>query len=214
MGFFKWLVKRLSQEKDTAEKELRQEIKVNVPNIITLLRLVFAFVFVYMLFSNYNNIALTIIFAIAALTDFFDGFFARRLNQKSKFGALFDQIVDRIFTGIIVISLIIYLIVYRKAVDNIFLFSAANPFLLLFLTISREIIGFPGVIIGLVRKKPVYHVKYIGKLTTFFQSIALGAIILNMFPILTIILSMLTCLLGILAGFDYLKHSIIASDKK
>jgi phosphatidylglycerophosphate synthase len=159
-----------------------------------------------MLFQNYSKIALIIVFSIAAITDWFDGFFARKLKQTSKLGARMDQIVDRIFTIMIVFALIFYLVSRSGTFDNMFLLSSDNIFLLLFLTTSREIIGAPGVFIALVRRKSTYNVKYVGKVTTFIQSVTLGTIILG-WPI-AIYFAIATCLVGIVSGFDYLKYSL------
>jgi CDP-diacylglycerol---glycerol-3-phosphate 3-phosphatidyltransferase len=207
----KTLIEEVEKEIINAEEEISKEILLNVPNTITLLRLVFVFVFVYMLFSNYPRFHILVVFAIAAVTDWFDGFFARKLKQTTKFGAKLDQVIDRIFTGIIVIAIIIYL--YARAdtpMNNIFLSDDYNVYALIFLSVSREIIGAPGVLIAFLRKKGTYHVKYIGKVTTFIQSITFGAIILGPileFP-LAVYLSLATCFIGIFSGFDYLKYSV------
>ncbi len=175
-------IKKVKKQIKTAETEIKEEIILNVPNSITLLRLVLMFIFVYMLFMNFPRRSLLIVFAIAAVSDWFDGFFARKLNQKTKIGARMDQVIDRVFTGGIVLSLIIYIIISSKApAQELFRFNLAptNIFLLLILTVSREILGLPGLVINLIRNKDPYKVRYIGKVTTFIQSIALGAIILQ-----------------------------------
>ena len=178
-------------------KKVKQEIFFNIPNSITLLRLILIFVFIYMLFNNFSKLSLIIIFAIAASSDWFDGFFARKLKQTTKIGARMDQVVDRIFTIMIVGSLVFFSFIH---------YATQNIFLLLVLTISREIIGFPGFLIILIRGKSTYRVKYIGKATTFVQSITLGAIILGVSW--AIYLSIITCIIGIFSGFDYLKYSL------
>ncbi len=189
------------------EKEIEEEILFNVPNSITLLRLLLTFVFIYMLFENFNIIALVTVYGVAALTDWFDGYFARLLNQKTKFGARMDQIVDRIFTVMIILSIIVYTLINKhNPAESIFDISPNNIFLLLFLTSSREILGAPGVIVLLIRKKNPYNVRYIGKVTTFIQSVTLGSIIIGLN--LSIYLAMATCILGIISGFDYLKYSL------
>lgn len=190
----------------TCETEIKKEIILNVPNTLTLLRLVLIFVFVYMLFMDYSRISILIIFSIAALTDWFDGYFARKLNQKTQIGARMDQVIDRVFTGGIVLALIIFVIINNQMTESIFSLSTTNIFLLLFLSTSREIIGLPGFIITLIRNKDPYQVRYIGKLTTFVQSITLGAIILGVSW--AIYLAIPTCIIGIIAGFDYLKYSL------
>ncbi|VVB77551.1 CDP-diacylglycerol--glycerol-3-phosphate 3-phosphatidyltransferase [uncultured archaeon] len=200
-------MKKVGSEIKKAEKEIKDEIILNVPNSITLLRLLLVFVFVYMLFMNYSRIALFIVFAIAAVSDWFDGFFARKLNQKTQLGARLDQVIDRVFTGSIFLALLIFIILNSNVTtQDIFKLSPTNIFLLLFLSVSREIIGLPGFIIAIIRNKDPYQVRYIGKVTTFIQSIAFAAIILQVNW--AIYLAILTCISGVVAGFDYLKYSL------
>ena len=180
--------------------EIQKEIFLNVPNSLSLLRLILTFVFIYLLFMNYSKLILIIVFAVAALTDWFDGFFARKLNQKTNIGARLDQVIDRVFTTAIVLAIIIYALIYQRH-DNL-----NDILLLLFLITSREIVSIPGILIGVIRGKDLYKVKYIGKLTTFVQGFALGAIILNVDW--AIYLAIPTCIIGIIAGFDYLRYSL------
>ncbi|MFA5992438.1 MAG: CDP-alcohol phosphatidyltransferase family protein [Candidatus Pacearchaeota archaeon] len=184
-----------------AEKELQKEVLLNVPNSLTFLRLILGFVLIYMILFTEAYLLIIFIFAIAAITDFFDGFFARRLNQKTKIGAKLDQVIDRIF----MIPLVILLIIKFYQNDH-------NLAYLAILCLSREIIGFPGVLIRLVRKSSPYKVKLVGKITTFIQSFAIGGILLVIVvPQLIIalwILVIITFLVGIVAGFDYLRDSI------
>jgi phosphatidylglycerophosphate synthase len=199
--------KKVESEIKTAETEIKKEIILNVPNSITLLRLVLLFVFVYMLFTNYSRISLVFVFVVAALTDWFDGFFARKLNQKTQIGARMDQVVDRVFTGVIVLALILYVIVSNNGViGNVFSLSPTNIYLLLFLSSSREIIGLPGFVIAIIRNKDPYQVRYIGKVTTFIQAFALGAIVLG--ASWAVYLVVPTCIIGIVAGFDYLRYAL------
>ena len=181
-------------------KEIREEIKkevlFNVPNSITLLRLVLVFIFVYMIFSGYSKLSIIIVFTIAALTDWFDGFFARRLKQTTQIGARMDQVIDRVFTIVVFISLLLY-----------FYFNGKNSMIiLLFLSITREMIGAPGFIIALIRNKDTYHVKYIGKLATFVQGFAIGAIILEVSWAVYLVIP--AGIIGIISGFDYLKNCL------
>ena len=187
----------MNTEMKKGKEEIKKDIIFNVPNSITLLRLILIFVFVYMLFTNKTKIYLFGIFAIAAITDWFDGYFARKLNQTTKFGARMDQVVDRIFTISIVASLIIFVLTN----DNFN--SKTIP--LLFLISSREIIGTPGFFVNLIRKKDFYNVRYIGKLTTFLQGFALSAVILGINGSIFIVIP--TFIVGIVSGFDYLKYS-------
>lgn len=200
-------IKKVEDKIKHAEKEIKDEIILNVPNSITLLRLVLVFVFIYMLFMNYSRISLLIVFAIAAISDWFDGYFARKLNQKTQLGARLDQVIDRVFTGCIFIAMIIFLILNSKnPAEDIFRLSPTNIFLLLFLSVSREMIGLPGFIIAIIRNKDPYQVRYIGKVTTFIQGFAFAAIILQVNWAIYLVIP--TCVVGVIAGFDYLRYSL------
>jgi CDP-diacylglycerol--glycerol-3-phosphate 3-phosphatidyltransferase len=79
---------------------------INIANALTLFRLFALPVFAYMALSD-NGIlqfAAAILFGLAALTDWLDGYLARKLSQISEFGAILDPLVDRIF---IITSLVV-----------------------------------------------------------------------------------------------------------
>ncbi len=69
-----------------------------LPNILTLFRLILVPIIIYfIIFDSLINICFAFIFyAVSALTDYFDGKLARRLNQKSDFGEQFDPLADKI----------------------------------------------------------------------------------------------------------------------
>ncbi len=194
--------KRFEKEKvkkkfKKVQKEVKEEFRFNVPNLITLSRLVLAFVFVYMLFTGANKWALVIVFAIAAASDWFDGYFARKLKQTSAIGARMDQVIDRVFTALIVIPLLVKFLLDKDI----------NWIIQLLLISSREIIGIWGLVIRTIINKDAYKVKYIGKVTTFVQGVALGLIIIQWQY--SIYSAFITCIVGSLAGLDYLKDSLM-----
>ncbi|MGB1884560.1 MAG: CDP-alcohol phosphatidyltransferase family protein, partial [Gammaproteobacteria bacterium] len=69
-----------------------------IPNILTVLRIVLIPVFVVCFYLPVANAALiaALVFTAAALTDWLDGFLARRLNQSSKLGAFLDPVADKL----------------------------------------------------------------------------------------------------------------------
>jgi CDP-diacylglycerol--glycerol-3-phosphate 3-phosphatidyltransferase len=73
---------------------------MNLPNKITLGRIALTFVFMIALFSKgllYKSAAL-VIFIIAALTDYLDGYIARKYGITSDFGKIMDPVADKILT--------------------------------------------------------------------------------------------------------------------
>ena len=69
----------------------------NVPNVLTILRVLAAPLLAYFLLRGYFNYALYT-FALAALTDALDGFIARHFSQYTEFGAALDPLADKLIT--------------------------------------------------------------------------------------------------------------------
>jgi cardiolipin synthase (CMP-forming) len=79
---------------------------LNIPNLLTLARIFLIPVFVgiyYLPFhfvdASQQNAIATAIFIVAAVTDWFDGWLARKLNQMSAFGAFLDPVADKLMVG-------------------------------------------------------------------------------------------------------------------
>jgi CDP-diacylglycerol--glycerol-3-phosphate 3-phosphatidyltransferase len=86
-------------------------IILNIPNLITLSRIVLIplLIGIYYLPNDWlgdgnKDITATIIFIVAGITDWLDGYLARRLNQMSAFGAFLDPVADKL---IVVAALIV-----------------------------------------------------------------------------------------------------------
>jgi len=80
----------------------------NLPNSLTLLRIFLVpFLVVVLLTKFYGREYVGLaIFLIAAITDFFDGYFARRYNRMTRLGALLDPIADKLLMSAAFISLV------------------------------------------------------------------------------------------------------------
>lgn len=75
---------------------------MNIPNLVTLLRifLIPVLVIVFYLPFAANHVVAAIIFALAAMTDWLDGYLARSLAQTSKLGAFLDPVADKLMVAI------------------------------------------------------------------------------------------------------------------
>ncbi len=73
----------------------------NAPNVLTVLRIVAIPVFIVAFYLPYAwaPAATVILFVLAALTDWLDGYLARRLNQSSPFGAFLDPVADKLMVA-------------------------------------------------------------------------------------------------------------------
>lgn len=76
-------------------------MKLYIPNILTGFRLVASPIFYVLYFSeiDYVRILSEVLFLVAALTDYFDGWYARKHKVNSKFGAFFDPLADKLLIG-------------------------------------------------------------------------------------------------------------------
>ncbi len=83
----------------------------NLPNILTLMRiaLIPVFIVVYYLPWEWHHFASAAIFGLAALTDWVDGYLARKFNQVTPFGAFLDPVADKL---IVVAALVLLLEVH------------------------------------------------------------------------------------------------------
>jgi cardiolipin synthase len=86
---------------------------LNLPNLLTWLRIVLIPLFVGIFYFEKSwvsqpnqNLVATIIFTTAAVTDWLDGWLARRLNQTSAFGAFLDPVADKLMVAAALIILV------------------------------------------------------------------------------------------------------------
>src|SRR4051812_6969835 len=86
-------------------EDVRNEIW-NLPNSLTLFRIFLVPFMVVVLLTKYSNYLGLGIFFVAAITDYFDGYFARKYNKMTRLGALLDPIADKLLMSAAFISLV------------------------------------------------------------------------------------------------------------
>ena len=86
---------------------------LNIPNLLTWLRIILIPLFVGIFYFEKSwvslpnqNLVATVIFTLAAITDWFDGWLARKLNQTSAFGAFLDPVADKLMVAAALIVLL------------------------------------------------------------------------------------------------------------
>ncbi|MFP5460561.1 MAG: CDP-diacylglycerol--glycerol-3-phosphate 3-phosphatidyltransferase [Gammaproteobacteria bacterium] len=83
---------------------------MNLPNLLTWLRVLaiplFVALFYLPLAAGTVNLAATVLFVAAAVTDWVDGYLARRLGQTSAFGAFLDPVADKLLVSAALIMLV------------------------------------------------------------------------------------------------------------
>ncbi len=142
----------------------------NIPNILTLLRIVLIPVFILAFYLPYSWAPplATILFILAALTDWLDGYLARRLDQMSAFGAFLDPVADKLM----VVSALVLLAAdpqVRTSVINVRLFTVV-----VIIIIGREItVSALREWMAELGRRARVAVSVIGKLKTISQMMAI-----------------------------------------
>lgn len=148
---------------------------------------------------DWGRPASCVVFVLAAVTDWFDGYLARRLNQSSKFGAFLDPVADKL-----IVAVALVLIVLDQPTILIAVASA--------IIIGREIvISALREWLAELGQRAAVAVSYIGKVKTAFQMTALSMMlwkhdILGL-PVNTLglILLFVSAALTLVSMFAYLK---------
>ncbi|WP_349431041.1 CDP-diacylglycerol--glycerol-3-phosphate 3-phosphatidyltransferase [Methylomarinum sp. Ch1-1] len=83
-------------------------VEFNLPTCLTLLRiaLIPLLAVVFYLPWEYSNIACTAIFIIAGVTDWLDGYLARKMSLETAFGAFLDPVADKLMVAFVLVLLV------------------------------------------------------------------------------------------------------------
>jgi len=172
---------------------------LNLPNILALIRLCVAPVMFWIILTpeifTDNGYDITwsyyfsaLLFVIASLTDFFDGYIARELDQKTKLGAIIDPLADKMLVMAAFLGLMvgdnasvwaIYIIIVRE----------------LFITGLRTVAVQEGIDVS---------ASWSGKVKTVAQMFAIGFLLMH-WPFGNALLWLATAL-TIYSGLEYLFH--------
>lgn len=83
-------------------------VEFNLPTYLTLLRiaLIPLLAIVFYLPWEYSNVACTTIFIIAGVTDWLDGYLARKMSLETAFGAFLDPVADKLMVAFVLVLLV------------------------------------------------------------------------------------------------------------
>jgi len=81
---------------------------MNIPNMLTMLRLVLipVCVGIYYIPADWAYMTTAVLFTIAAITDWFDGYLARKWGQTTPFGAFLDPVADKLIVAAALVVLV------------------------------------------------------------------------------------------------------------
>jgi len=183
---------------------------MNVPNFITLIRILLVPVMLVFILEGKNLLAL-LTFAVAAISDGLDGFIARVFNQKTRLGAFLDPIADKLLLSTSFIVLAVY--------------GLAPKWLAIMVT-SRDLLIMTGIgILAWDTDFPKIKPTLDGKATTFFQIVTIGFLLAHdylepfqwLYTPLIFCTAALTAISGvryIIIGFRILDTNNMDSNKK
>ncbi|ANV97956.1 CDP-diacylglycerol--glycerol-3-phosphate 3-phosphatidyltransferase [Helicobacter enhydrae] len=168
----------------------------NIPNALTIFRICLAFlvmaIILYMdLSSGITRFMACSVFFVASVTDFFDGFIARRYGLQSRFGEVFDPLADKM----LVLGAFIALLVV----------NLANPWAV-FLIFSREFL-ITGLRTVMANTKISLAANMMGKVKSVSQYWAIGCLIANILPgMWNDFFLWLSVVLTIVSGYSYVRQ--------
>ncbi|MEX1201411.1 MAG: CDP-diacylglycerol--glycerol-3-phosphate 3-phosphatidyltransferase [Methylophaga sp.] len=177
---------------------------LNIPNLLSLLRVLLIPVLVALYFVPHVSAPVwaTVVFVLAAITDWLDGYLARKWQQTSPFGAFIDPVADKL---IVVVALL--LILYKSPVWFILLPVIVIVFREITISALREWMAEIGA-------RNVVKVSSMGKWKTTFQMVAIGCLIfykpLFGLPIFEIgvVLLYIAAILTLVSMISYLKAAL------
>ncbi len=178
---------------------------LNVPNVLTTVRLVLAIV-VFVLIALTLYLPAFVVFLLAASTDWVDGYWARRFGQVSKVGRILDPFVDKI----IICGAFIFLAAERPE-------SGIEPWVAV-VVVGRELL-VTALRSAVEASGGDFSASWPGKWKMFFQCVAAAASLLALtyrgdhvppqFIRLTLVISVwLTVLTTVYSGLDYVVAAI------
>lgn len=154
--------------------------------------------------SMLRHLLLTLLFALAAVTDWLDGYLARKMNIVSAFGRFLDPVADKLMVAVALIVLV-------QWHPNIIMSIAA------IVIISREIaVSALREWMAELGARTSVAVSYVGKLKTTFQMIAIIVLLLNIESLETlgyilmmaaVVLTLWSMMIYMKAAWPYLKQN-------
>lgn len=157
-------------------------------NIITLSRLVLCIPIFYLLWTEGPTSTVTALFAVAAASDMFDGYAARKRNEVSSLGKLLDPVADKILV-----------------VGTLIAFAARRiiPLAWLIMLAAKELAMLLGGLILLRNKQRIIAARLSGKVATVVLLAGIIGVLVGLDEVGSALIGVGT-LLSLIAGLDYL----------
>lgn len=166
----------ISSEKDKFSGNPFNRDALNLPNLITVSRLVLAVVLFVLIYMDGYWITSAVVFVIAAGTDFLDGWIARKYKQVTAVGRILDPFADKI----IIIGAFIFLLNKETIHEGKTIESGVNAWMVIVI-LGREM--FVTSLRGFLEQQGKdFSASWSGKLKMIMQCIAVPASLLSLSP--------------------------------
>lgn len=144
---------------------------LNLPNLLAFIRVLLAPLMFYFLVErdgfgvhySWLDYIVALIFVLASITDFFDGYIARAWDQKTTLGAILDPLADKMLI--------------LAAFLGLMMIERANPWAV-YIILTREFF-ITGLRVMIAGEGLSVSASFIGKLKTVFQMIAIGFLMMD-----------------------------------
>jgi len=172
----------------------------HIPNLLTLLRMVFIPFFIYYFIQDELLVAFSL-FIIASVTDYFDGFLARKYEVISNFGKIMDPLADKL----LVLSALALLCYGKHGYLSgwIFIIITLREIII---TILREIYKKKNIIMAANKWGKLKTVTQMVGLTLSLLVLAVNTNFLAEYSLYLNIYFWAVAIVTILSGFSYLKN--------
>ncbi len=170
-------------------------IIINIPNLLTILRILLVPVYVMLVIEGRIHLGL-VVFIIAGITDALDGFIAKRFSQRTEFGANIDPLADKFLLTAAFITLT---------------YTGMLPLWLCALVIIRDMVIVGGIVMLRWSGRVVEIVPTIaGKITTTLQivTVILAMVVTEKDDTMFLATLILTALFTLYTGFEYVWREI------
>lgn len=168
----------------------------NIPNILSVIRILLVFVFVYVLFALNSPVWAIIVFLVAGATDVVDGYLARRFNWITNLGKILDPFADKLMQCTVLVCL---------CIKNIIPLWFVIPYFVK--EVTTLLIG----LIVIKRRNVVVVSKWYGKAAVclFYATVVLSVIFRDFFAenlLMQILVFAPAVIFAFAAFFGYVKH--------
>lgn len=165
---------------------------MNIPNLLSIFRIVLIPFFVYLYNFQNNYVLAALVLLLSGLTDVADGYIARHFNMVTKLGVVLDPVADKLTQAVVVVALVL-----------------KNPEILFLVIVFfiKELCMVTGGAVFMAKRWDPLPAKWFGKLSTFvfYEVMFFMVLFPNMVPAVKITLAAISSAMLLVAFILYIR---------